>query len=137
MTETTYNLCKQILLIMIGGGLGSLSRFGLSVWVQSQTENSFFPFGILLVNLVGCFAAGLIVGLLFEHYQLGMLWRSALIFGFLGGFTTFSSFSLDVLILIQSNEYIAALIYFILSTGGGLFATFLGLNLMRGIFLLI
>jgi CrcB protein len=127
-------LLKQILVIVLGGGLGSLSRFGMSFWIQAIIPNSFFPWGILIVNLAGCFAIGFFVGLLFEYYQFGVILRSLIIIGFLGGFTTFSSFSLDTLTLIQSNEYLLAFFYLLISVAGGVLATFLGLGCIRILF---
>ena len=125
------NPFKQILIIFLGGGVGSVCRFLISYLVQTITQNLFFPFGILVVNILGCFGIGLIVGIFFEHYTFGTLWRAGIIIGFFGGFTTLSSVSLDTLTLLQSAEYVSGFANILLNLVGCLLATFLGLSLAR------
>lgn len=124
-------MIKQVIAVMIGGGLGSLTRFSISYWVQKVTQNVYFPWGILMANLIGCFGMGIVFGILFERYDLGPVWRAGIIIGFFGGLTTFSSFSLDTITLLQATEYIAAVGNIILNVVGCLLATFIGLGLVR------
>ena len=107
-----------ILLIGLGGGLGSMSRFGLSELIYKLLGKS-FPHGIMVVNILGCLMIGILAALfqkerLFDHFMTPYF-RNLLITGFLGGFTTFSSFSLDALLLFQKGEWLKAVIYILLS----------------------
>ena len=101
---------KQVLLIGLGGFLGSISRYGLSVLTQSTTYGS--PLGTLLVNWGGSLFIGLVVGLSLKANH-PLYWF--LIIGFCGGFTTFSSFVLDNINLIKNDLWFTALSYSFLS----------------------
>jgi len=93
----------QILAIAGGGALGAVSRF----WVSSGVYRLFgreFPWGTLAVNVIGSFAMGLLFVLLLERTVLSPELRAALLVGFLGSFTTFSTFSLETLTLVQQGE---------------------------------
>src|SRR5688572_12923636 len=98
-----------------GGAFGSVCRFFLSRWLQSLPERVTFPFGIMVVNILGCFCIGVLTGLLLSRYNLNTIWRAGLIIGVLGGFTTFSSFSMDTWTLLLSGEYFSAFSYVILT----------------------
>ena len=97
---------KEALAVMAGGAVGSLARWLVSEWIAALAWAAYFPFGTLLVNIVGSFGVGVFSELLLE----GGLWNPgtglrALIFaGFFGGFTTFSSFSLQTLALLRSGQ---------------------------------
>lgn len=97
---------KEALAVMAGGAVGSLARWLVSEWVATLSWAAYFPFGTLLVNVVGSFGIGVFSELLLE----GGLWNPgtgirALIFaGIFGGFTTFSSFSLQTLALLRSGQ---------------------------------
>jgi CrcB protein len=93
------------LLIGLGGGLGALARHGLNHVVHQRALASTFPLGILLVNVSGSVLIGVLAGLLASgRLRLGMDSRAFLIVGLLGGFTTFSSFSLDTLTLLRTGH---------------------------------
>jgi len=92
-----------LLVIAIGGGLGSLARHYLSTMVYHVTGGT-FPWGILTVNIVGGFAMGLIVELSALKLNLAPELRAFLTTGILGGFTTFSAFSLDSALLIERGD---------------------------------
>lgn len=124
-------LIQEIIVIAAGGALGAVLRFALSYWIQARTQTSYFPWGILTVNLAGCLLMGILFGVLVEHFHCGSLLRAGLFIGILGGFTTFSSFSIDTVTLLYSGAYTAAAIYILASTGGGILATALGLSLVR------
>jgi CrcB protein len=114
---------------MAGGALGSAARF----LVGRATLAGFgpnFPYGTLTVNLVGGFAMGLLAGLLARHNAHDN-WRLLLGVGVLGGFTTFSAFSLDVVTLFERGDLATALGYALVSVIGSIVALFLGLTLTR------
>jgi len=118
----------NLLLVAVGGALGSVLRFTLSRVVQGQST---FPIGTFAVNVVGCLVVGLVAGLAFERSSLGSRATLFLIFGVCGGFTTFSSFSYETLKLVESGELWRAG----LNAGGqlvtGLAAVWAGLALAR------
>lgn len=103
-------IVNQLLLILIGGGVGSSCRYGLSnatyLWIGRS-----FPYGTLAVNVLGSFLMGFLTILLIERLngQAPML-RALLLVGFLGGFTTFSSFSIETLNLLESGDIVKALL---------------------------
>lgn len=108
--------------VFAAGGAGSLCRYLL--WLALTTPDSRFPVGTLAVNLLGCFAIGF-AGSLIGNPEL----RLAVITGFLGGFTTFSAFSLETLILWRNNAVLPAVLYLSASNLGGLAAAWLGWRL--------
>ena len=119
----------QLLFVMTGGALGSAARF----LVGRATLRGFgpdFPYGTLTVNLVGGFAMGVLAGVLARH-NAGETWRLLLGVGVLGGFTTFSAFSLDVVTMIERGSLGVALGYALLSVIGSVIALFAGLTLVR------
>ena len=99
----------NILLVGIGGALGSISRYLLGTWVQSQSKSIGFPFGTLTVNLMGCFVIGFLAELAEVRGAFTPESRALLFIGFLGGFTTFSSFGNDTLNLFRDGETFNAL----------------------------
>ena len=119
----------QLLLVMAGGAVGSASRFivGRAALARFGPD---FPYGTLAVNLIGGFAMGLLVGVL-ARANAGDNWRVLLGVGVLGGFTTFSAFSLDVVTLVERGSLGVALGYALLSVIGAIVALFIGLSLVR------
>ena len=105
---------KLIAAIAIGGATGALLRFWVAAWVYSYLGRG-FPYGTLAVNVVGSLLMGLLSVWLIERFSLGPEWRAAVLVGFLGAFTTFSTFSLETLNLIESGEHIKALANMVLS----------------------
>jgi CrcB protein len=88
-----------------GGALGAMARHGLNHLVHQRALGAAFPYGIFIVNVAGSFAIGLIAGLLAgNRVELSHAARTFVIVGFLGGFTTFSSFSLDTLALARDGH---------------------------------
>lgn len=98
----------QILAIAGGGALGALARFFVSNGVYRVLGRD-FPWGTLGVNLLGSFAMGLLFVLLLERSLLAPELRAAVMIGFLGSFTTFSTFSLETLTLVEQGEMLSAL----------------------------
>lgn len=99
----------QILAIAGGGALGAVARFGVSTGVYRWLGRD-FPWGTLAVNLLGSFAMGLLFVLLLERGLFAPEARSAVLVGFLGAFTTFSTFSLETLSLVEQGETLRALL---------------------------
>jgi fluoride exporter len=121
---------KSILLIGLGGAVGSVARFLIQVWVARYVIVT-FPLGTFLVNISGCFAIGLLYGIAGRHAWLTPEWRLLLITGVCGGFTTFSSYSFEGMSLLREGAYLYFGLYVVLSVVLGLLATFCGLALMR------
>ncbi|MEQ9568693.1 MAG: fluoride efflux transporter CrcB [Longimicrobiales bacterium] len=117
--------------VALGGALGALARWGLSDWVQGRTGLQ-FPWGTLAVNLVGAFLLGLAYGA-FEHVELSADLRAFLTLGFLGAFTTFSTFSYEGVLLLQSGETARAVGYLGGSVVSGVLLAVLGLSLGRAL----
>lgn len=98
----------KLVLVGLGGALGSISRYAVSSAVQRLAGSPAFPWGTGVVNLAGSFLVGLVAGLAVERISLSMEWRLLLVVGFLGGFTTFSALSIETLTLIRSHAAVPA-----------------------------
>jgi CrcB protein len=122
----------QFLLVFIGGGIGSMARHGVNVGTARAFSGS-FPLATFIVNVLGSFVMGLLVA--WFAFRADMEWsqhvRLLLTTGFLGGFTTFSTFSLDAALLIERDAYTTAGIYMVLSVVLGVAGLFAGLWLVR------
>ncbi len=120
---------KGILLVALGGAIGSVARFKLSGWVLHQTVDWRFPAGTFVVNVLGCLVAGLLAGLAEKHDFFTADARLLLFTGLLGGFTTFSAFGLETMYLIRRGDVLVAGSNIVLSVILGLLALWLGLGL--------
>jgi fluoride exporter len=121
---------KLVLLVALGGAIGSVLRYlvGLaSGWLFGVN----FPWGTLAVNIAGSLAMGLVIGLAASKFQLTNELRVFAATGFLGGFTTFSAFSLDFALLFERKDYGLAGLYLAGSVGLSILALFAGLYLVR------
>jgi len=116
--------------IAFGGALGAVSRYLLHSVVQ-RFNDSGFPLGTFAVNVLGSFLIGIFFVLLAEKAQIAEQWRPVIVVGFLGGLTTFSTFSLDALLLFEQGHYNTALFYIISSIVLCLIAAFAGMQLTR------
>jgi CrcB protein len=116
----------QWLAIALGGALGSVLRFA-AVGYLTPLLNYRFPFGTFVVNIVGSFLIGVAYVLLVEKTTLPVEWRLFFITGVLGGFTTFSAFSLEILQLWQEGHVFNALLYASSSVILGLLMAFVGM----------
>jgi CrcB protein len=116
---------KQLLLIAGGGAAGAVLRFWFSGWVYSQLGRD-FPYGTLAVNLLGSLLMGLCFVLLLERLTLGDEWRALIMVGLLGAFTTFSTFSIETLNLLEDGELLKALANTLLSVVLCIAAAWLG-----------
>ena len=117
---------KSILLVALGGALGSVARFKMSGWVLQQTPGWRFPTGTLAVNVIGCFIAGLLAGMAVKQDIFTPEARVFLFTGILGGFTTFSAFGLETLLLLKRGEAGVALANIAVSIIAGLAVAWLG-----------
>lgn len=116
--------------VSAGGIAGTLLRFGAANWVNAHWPRHFY-LGTLAVNLIGCLLIGLLYGLFLHRPLVPVELRAGLIVGFLGGLTTFSSFSMDTVRLLESGQAPLAFGYASLSVVGGLLATWAGLSLTK------
>ena len=121
---------QQLLAIAGGGALGAIFRFGLSNSVHRLLGRD-FPYGTLVVNTVGSLLMGLCFVLLVERMAVSAEWRSAILVGLLGAFTTFSTFSFETLALFNAGAPIKALVNIMISVMLCLLATWLGMTLGR------
>lgn len=121
---------KELIAIFIGSGLGGLTRFGLSKWIDSW-HNHHFPFGTFVVNVVACFTLGFIIGLAHHKQILSPTVRLFWAVGFCGGFSTFSTFSSETLTLLQNGHNTSLIIYTIGSITLCVIATFGGLLIVE------
>lgn len=122
----------QALLVAIGGAIGSVLRYYVGQWALKLMGPA-FPWGTLAVNVVGCFVIGVFAELIARKFNASMELRLLLITGFLGGFTTFSAFSLDAISLFEGGETVAGGIYIVASVGLSMAAVFAGLAIMRAL----
>lgn len=117
---------KQLLLVGAGGFIGSVFRFMISGWVQRLVVTGVFPYGTLVVNVLGCFLIGILGGLAEYRQVLEPGQRLFLMIGVLGGFTTFSTFAFETLSLMQDAELLKSLVNTLLQVCLGLAAAFAG-----------
>ena len=121
----------QLLLVGLGGSLGSVLRFSLSGWVQKISTAELLPVGTMAVNIIGCLLFGLLTGLAETRHIIGVEGRALLLAGLLGGFTTFSTFGFETLALAQAQEVSRAMINVFVQVGVGVMAAWLGLSIAR------
>ena len=116
---------NQVLAIAAGGALGSVLRFWMSTWVYNVVGRS-FPYGTLAVNVLGCLVMGFLFVLFLERLSDNTVLRAGVLIGVLGGFTTFSSFSIETLGLIDEGAWLKAMANMLASLGLCVGATWLG-----------
>jgi CrcB protein len=121
-----------VLQVALGGAIGASLRYLAGVWVVRMLGHTPFPVAILAVNVVGCLAMGLFIG---AAAQKGLTYLSPFVAsGILGGFTTFSAFSLEAVTLYERGDLAGAALYVALSVGLSILALFAGLWIARGAF---
>lgn len=121
-----------LLFVALGGAAGSISRYALGGWTQTVAGTS-FPIGTLVVNLLGCLVIGVLVGLGETHKFLTPHTRALLVVGFLGGFTTFSSFGYETFALLRDGRMAWALSNVGVQVAVGLLAVAAGYTAARAV----
>ncbi|CAG0997475.1 Putative fluoride ion transporter CrcB [Methylophilaceae bacterium] len=119
---------KSMLLVALGGALGSMARYKLSGWILHQTVEWRFPLGTFAVNIAGCLIIGILAGLIVKNDFFSADARVFLFTGIIGGFTTFSAFGLETFYLLRRGEILVAGSYVLLSVFVGLLALWLGFS---------
>ena len=119
-----------ILLVAVGGAVGSVARYLMASGIQSSTGWN-FPIGTVLVNILGCFLIGILYVLLVARPDPRHDLRALLMVGVMGGFTTFSSFSLETVTMAMNGNYTGASLNVVISVAACLGGTILGVALAR------
>ncbi|MFL2628838.1 MAG: fluoride efflux transporter CrcB [Candidatus Marisimplicoccus sp.] len=120
---------KEVLLVFLGGGLGSSLRWLINKFIPSDT----FPYSTISVNLIGCLLIGILAGYLLSHDNFKSDIYSLLVIGFCGGLTTFSAFALDNYNLIKSNDFFNTILYITLSVAGCIIMIYTGFYIIQKI----
>ena len=116
----------KMLFVGLGGFFGAILRYAMSGWAQTISKNSSFPIGTLAVNLIGGFVLGFLYYLAQSRGIFSPEWRLVLFVGLLGGFTTFSTFGNETMLLVQNSELNLALLNIGLHLILGLMAVWVG-----------
>ena len=116
----------KLLAVAVGGAVGACTRYVVSQWAAGRFGAD-FPYGTLIVNVVGCFIIGVFLTLTTERLIVSPYWRLVVAVGFLGGLTTFSSFGYETLRLVEEADLLQAFWNIALNLGVGLGATWLGI----------
>jgi CrcB protein len=125
-------LIVEFLFVFLGAGVGGALRHAVNIAVV-RVAGFHFPLGTMTVNILGSLVMGLLIGWFAERSDPGQAWRLFLTTGMLGGFTTFSTFSLDFVATYERGQIGMALTYLLLSVGLGILALFAGLSVMRAV----
>ncbi|WP_041320799.1 fluoride efflux transporter CrcB [Hyphomicrobium denitrificans] len=123
---------RTLLIVFVGSGVGGAGRHFLNTWI-TRLSGSDFPFGILTINIVGSFAMGLVAGWWAFKSNAPQDLRLFLATGILGGFTTFSTFSLDAGVLIERGQHLSALGYALGSVVFSVLALMAAMALIRSL----
>ena len=123
-------MLRAIILIGVGGGIGSILRYLTAVFVSKYFQTS-FPWGTFVVNILGCLLIGLLLGLFERHQLTNPDLKYLFATGFCGGYTTFSTFAAENVNLLQSGNSLTVFAYIAASVLVGLFAVWVGLMLTK------
>ena len=123
---------KALVFIAVGGAIGAVLRYGASMGVYSLLGRG-FPYGTLFVNVVGSLLIGVLSVVLLERFDVAPEWRAAVLVGVLGSFTTFSTFSIETLTLLEQGDVVRATANVVLSVLICLIAVWFGVSLGRQI----
>jgi CrcB protein len=121
---------RQILIVGLGSAAGGMARFLIGKWIYALYPQP-FPLPTLLINILGCFIIGLLYGVSIKTGALSAEMRLLLTTGLCGGFTTFSAFAYENILLMKNGEYTMVLVYITASVVLGIVATFLGMEIFR------
>jgi len=123
-------MLKAMIFVAMGGALGSVARY-LVISAVGRAAGTYFPFGTLTANVVGSFILGVLVECMALRWDVSPEFRAMLVVGVMGGFTTFSSFSLEVVLQIERGQMAAAGVYVVSSVAFSILGLFVGMRLMR------
>lgn len=123
-------MIKSVLLVGLGGGIGSVTRYLCQKWTVYHYPHA-FPWGTFVVNIAGCFLIGLFWGLTFKSFAANESWKLFLMTGLCGGFTTFSAFTLEGIGLIREQRLLLFFSYVAASVVLGLLATYAGMRITK------
>lgn len=115
----------NVLIIGIGGFLGAIVRYGVALWIGQRWGRN-FPLGTFVINITGSFLIGLLMSLFTERFMVNPQWRLLLVVGFLGAYTTFSTFEYETGALLKDGEWLYASLNVVLSVVVGFIALKLG-----------
>ena len=121
----------EYLWVGVGGAIGAISRFFVGKKIAEQWGTS-FPYSTLTINLTGAFLIGIILTVLTERVVADSFWRMLIVVGFLGGYTTFSSYTFEGMQLIESGRWFAALVYVGVSNLACFLCCAVGMAMARG-----
>lgn len=121
---------QNLLIIGLGGFFGSLARYGAGIWI-GQKWGRMFPLGTFFVNITGSFLIGFLMALFTERLMIPPQWRMFFVIGFLGSYTTFSTFAYETGALLRDSEWLIAALNVALSVFVGLVALRLGESTAR------
>lgn len=122
----------EYLWVGLGGFCGANLRYALTRWIAARAD-TVFPLATFAINLTGSFAIGVALTLLSERFVVDPAWRLLLVVGFLGGYTTFSSYTFEGLALLRAGDWPTALGYMIASNGPGVGAAYAGMVAARAL----
>lgn len=122
----------NVLLVALGGGLGAAGRFGVSLAIPARGDA--WPWATFSINVAGSLLIGVLAGWLSTRGDTGEQWRLFLGVGVLGGFTTFSAYSLETMRMIERNDWLGASTYSIGSVLAGLAAVAIGMMIAKRVF---
>jgi CrcB protein len=125
-----YDMLRKLLLIALAGALGTLARYGLAGLTQ-RLSNAYLPWGTFVVNVAGCFAAGLLWALFETRWAVTAETRTVVMVGFLGAFTTFSTLILETGEMVRAAEWEYAALNLALHIGLGFAALYAGVSIGR------
>lgn len=129
-TPLVQTALPTLLAVGFGGALGAIARYLISVWTIQRFSNG-FPLGTLLVNAIGAFLIGILFVFISERAIIAAQWRPLLVVGLLGSLTTFSTFSIETVTMLQQGQWISAIAYIVGSVIICLALTWAGIELAR------
>ena len=120
----------KVMMVAVGGGIGATTRYLVSTWAAEKFGTD-FPYGTLIVNVVGCFIIGAFMTLATERLIVSPYWRLLVTVGFVGGLTTFSSYSYETFKLLEEANIMMAMYNLLANVVMGFLATWLGISAAR------
>lgn len=121
---------NNLIAIGLGGILGAISRYEVGLWISNRW-NQGFPLHTFIINVTGAFLLGFLNILFIDRLAVSPLWRMGIGVGFLGAYTTFSTFSYEVIMLMEGGSFLTAALYTMLSILAGFLGCALGVGLAR------